>query len=99
MLALYEFCFQLVGTKKEVTIPFQLIAQNIGLNKDEVETLLIYTLSTELVHGRIVGDEETFKLSHVKPRLLDKQRMLNLKSKLAEWRNHIQQTYQKITSY
>lgn len=66
---------------------------------NEVETLLIYILSTDMMKGYIDQVGQVFHVHSVKPRVLDLARIGQLKEKFQAWNANVSKTLSLVSSY
>jgi len=74
------------------TITFKTIADRTALPEDEVELLLMKSLSLSLVKGKISGMDGTVRVTWVQPRVMDIESLTRQKSKLSDWMEKVQRT-------
>lgn len=81
LLCLMEMTF----VSKGGVLTFEEIAKKTHQNEQDVELLVMKALSLGLVKGTIDEVEKKVYLSWVQPRVLDKQQITSLRSKLEHW--------------
>lgn len=81
LLCLMEMTF----VSNDGVLTFEQIAKNTHQNVQDVELLVMKALSLGLVKGTIDEVEKKVYLSWVQPRVLDKQQITSLRSKLENW--------------
>ncbi|RWS20543.1 26S proteasome non-ATPase regulatory subunit 13-like protein [Leptotrombidium deliense] len=81
LLCLMEMAFKSTNG----VLSFTEIAEKTKLNVNEVEFLVMKALSLGLVKGSIDEVEQKVHLTWVQPRVLDKQQIVSLRSKLDVW--------------
>mmetsp|Transcript_41439 Transcript_41439/g.84728 ORF Transcript_41439/g.84728 Transcript_41439/m.84728 type:complete len:398 (+) Transcript_41439:21-1214(+) len=74
------------------TVAFSSIATRTSLPEEEVELLLMKSLSLGLVKGSISGVAETFSVSWVQPRVMDRESVGKQLGKLTDWMDKVQRT-------
>lgn len=62
------------------------------MQEEEVELLLMKSLSLGLVKGNISGVESTVTVLWVQPRVMDREAIGRQKAKLGEWMQKVQRT-------
>ncbi|XP_076819396.1 26S proteasome non-ATPase regulatory subunit 13-like [Clavelina lepadiformis] len=83
LLCLMEITFARPANNRH--IDFSEIASKTGIPIDEVEILAMKAMSLGLVQGTIDQVEEKVNMTWVQPRVLDKQQISKMKSKLEAW--------------
>jgi 26S proteasome regulatory subunit N9 len=78
--------------KGDRNLDFQLIADTTKLGLDDVELLVIKTMSLGLVKGVIDQVDQIVRISWVKPRVLPKDKIKIMSDKLARWDEQIKTT-------
>lgn len=89
VVALFDHVFFSPKSFSQQHFTFQEIANISKLSKSEVEPLLIYILSIELMEGFIDEEKEVFYIGALKPRVLDKGRIAQLKEKFQAWGTNV----------
>ncbi|EKX31540.1 26S proteasome regulatory complex, subunit RPN9 [Guillardia theta CCMP2712] len=74
------------------TVSFAPIAERTKLPEDEVELLVMKSLSLGIVKGTISGVENTFLVTWVQPRVVDKEAIKKHLVKLSDWMEKVQRT-------
>mmetsp|Transcript_38222 Transcript_38222/g.95678 ORF Transcript_38222/g.95678 Transcript_38222/m.95678 type:complete len:375 (-) Transcript_38222:56-1180(-) len=74
------------------TVSFKRIAERTALPEEEVELLLMKSLSLSLVKGTISGVDSTVRVMWVQPRVMDRESLGRQKSKLTDWMDKVQRT-------
>eukprot|EP00285_Hemiselmis_virescens_P005840 CAMPEP_0173384904 /NCGR_PEP_ID=MMETSP1356-20130122/7496_1 /TAXON_ID=77927 ORGANISM="Hemiselmis virescens, Strain PCC157" /NCGR_SAMPLE_ID=MMETSP1356 /ASSEMBLY_ACC=CAM_ASM_000847 /LENGTH=398 /DNA_ID=CAMNT_0014340495 /DNA_START=54 /DNA_END=1250 /DNA_ORIENTATION=+ len=74
------------------TVSFKRIADRTALPEDEVELLLMKSLSLSLVKGTISGVDSTVRVTWVQYRVLDRDSLGRQRAKLADWMEKVQRT-------
>jgi len=83
LLCLMEMTFRREATERQIA--FKEIAEATSLPVNQVELLLMKALSQGLVKGRIDEVDSTVSLTWVQPRVLDKNQLTTMCSKIATW--------------
>jgi 26S proteasome regulatory subunit N9 len=73
--------------EKNRRLRFADIASECLVAADQVETLIMSTMSTGLIQGVIDEVDESVIVTSVKPRMLDRDRLFLLKSRIENWAN------------
>lgn len=94
-MSLYD-CIFYQDNKKEIS--FQEISNITGIDKFQVERLLIHVLSIDLIEGHIDEPEELFIIKSLKPKNLDIKRISQLKENFSNWKNQILKTQEFINN-
>jgi len=87
LLSLMEMTFK----SNDGVITFADISKQTRIPINEIEVLVMKALSLGLVKGTIDEVEQTVHLSWVQPRVLDKNQIESMKSKLDNWFKDINQ--------
>jgi 26S proteasome regulatory subunit N9 len=74
------------------TVSFKRIAERTALPEEEVELLLMKSLSLSLVKGTISGVDSTVRVTWVQPRVMDLESLGRQKTKLTDWMDKVQRT-------
>ncbi|XP_024384021.1 26S proteasome non-ATPase regulatory subunit 13 homolog B [Physcomitrium patens] len=90
ILCLMELIFS--RPSEERTIELSLIAEKTKLSLDEVEHLLIKSLSVHLIEGVIDQVDGTVRISWVQPRVLGVPQITALKDRLENWLQKVHTT-------
>jgi 26S proteasome regulatory subunit N9 len=90
ILCLMELIFS--RPSEERTIPLSLIAEKTKLSMDDVEHLLIKSLSVHLIEGVIDQVDGTVRVSWVQPRVLGIPQITALKDRLDNWLQKVHTT-------
>ncbi len=88
ILALLDMIF--TRQKEERTIAFSLIAKIAEIKEDDVEWLLMKAMSLDLIKGEIDEIEKVVKITWMKPRILDAQRIQIMKDTIDRWKVKVQ---------
>eukprot|EP00397_Hematodinium_sp_SG-2012_P036378 GEMP01039267.1.p1 GENE.GEMP01039267.1~~GEMP01039267.1.p1 ORF type:complete len:400 (+),score=86.73 GEMP01039267.1:35-1201(+) len=83
LMALVELAFQ--QPKKHRKLDFKKIAAVCRVEQNRVEHLIMRAMSLSLIKGSIDQVNETLSFHWVKPRILDKQRLQLLQSRIDTW--------------
>ena len=83
LLAVMELSFQ--RNAKQRQLSFDEIVATTTLPKDKVELLVMKALSKGLIKGQIDQVSESVSVTWVQPRVLNKQQLCSLQSKLDVW--------------
>ena len=83
LLAVMELSFQ--RNAKQRQLSFDEIVAHTTLPKDKVELLVMKALSKGLIKGQIDQVSESVQVTWVQPRVLNKQQLCSLQSKLDVW--------------
>ena len=81
LLVLMEMTFRRDANDRQIT--FTDVSQQTGLNEDKVELLVMKALSKGLVKGHIDQVERTINLTWVQPRVLDRDQLKTIMSKIS----------------
>ena len=92
VIALYDAIFYSENSFNKQHISFREIADIAKVDLLDVERLLIHVLSIDLIKGVIDEPSEVFNISELKPRGLDKERLVQLRDKYRNWQNNVSQT-------
>lgn len=87
ILALLDLVFR--RQKEDRTITFSTVAQVTEVKEEEVEWLLIKAMSLDLIRGEIDQVDGTVKITWVKPRVLDPQRIQIVRGTIDKWKNKV----------
>ncbi|KAJ7551239.1 hypothetical protein O6H91_06G006400 [Diphasiastrum complanatum] len=90
ILCLMEIIFS--RPSEERTIPLSLIAERTRLSSEEVEFLLIKSLSVHLIEGIIDQVDGTVRVSWVQPRVLGIPQIASLRDRLDSWLQKVHTT-------
>ncbi len=82
LLVLMEMTFRRAATDRQLT--FADIAKQANMNEDKVELLVMKALSKGLVKGQIDQVDKVVHLTWVQPRVLDKEQVKTIMSKISE---------------
>jgi len=74
------------------TLPFADIATRTSLPEEEVELLLMRSLSLSLIKGSINQVEASVRVTWVQPRVMDREAIGKQTSKLKDWMEKVQRT-------
>lgn len=88
ILALLDLIFR--RQKEDRTIPFTTVAQVTEVKEEEVEWLIIKAMSLDLIRGEIDQVDATVKVTWVKPRVLDPQRIQIVRDTIDKWKTKVQ---------
>lgn len=88
ILALLDLIFR--RQKEDRTIPFTTVAQVTEVKEDKVEWLIIKAMSLDLIRGEIDQVDATVKVTWVKPRVLDPQRIQIVRDTIDKWKTKVQ---------
>ena len=88
ILALLELIFK--RQKEDRSIAFSVVAQTSEIKLEEVEWLLMKTMSLGLIRGEIDQIDQIVKVTWMKPRILDPQRIQIVKDTVDKWRYKVQ---------
>ena len=94
LMTLVEAIFHHLKTNR--LIPFSVISQATRVPLDQVEFLLIKSLSLKLVKGTIKEPEQVFEIEWVQPRVLDLGQIEELRLGISKWRAKVQETSKLI---
>jgi len=87
LLVLMEMTFRRDANDRQIT--FGDVAQQTGLGEDKVELLVMKALSKGLVKGQIDQVGSTVNLTWVQPRVLDKEQLKTIMSKITTLKDSI----------
>eukprot|EP00008_Paramoeba_atlantica_P003845 CAMPEP_0201490026 /NCGR_PEP_ID=MMETSP0151_2-20130828/24723_1 /ASSEMBLY_ACC=CAM_ASM_000257 /TAXON_ID=200890 /ORGANISM="Paramoeba atlantica, Strain 621/1 / CCAP 1560/9" /LENGTH=396 /DNA_ID=CAMNT_0047875813 /DNA_START=60 /DNA_END=1250 /DNA_ORIENTATION=+ len=90
ILSLIELIFQ--QSLSDRTIPFPVIAKATKLPVEEVELLLMKSLSLGLIKGTIDQVSQSVFISWVQPRILEIEQVSLLRDRLADWSKSVDET-------
>merc|ERR1712168_1359628 len=77
-------------------LSFQFISERTKIDLDKVEWLLMRVLSLNLVKGSIDQVEQTANLHWVQPRVLNKEQIFKMASKVESWVSHVDKQQNNI---
>mmetsp|Transcript_10875 Transcript_10875/g.12326 ORF Transcript_10875/g.12326 Transcript_10875/m.12326 type:complete len:327 (+) Transcript_10875:207-1187(+) len=83
--------------KGDRNLDFGLIADTTKLGVDDVELLVMKSMSLGLVKGTIDQVDQIVRVSWIKPRILPKDKLKIMSEKLAKWDSQIQETLTLLT--
>lgn len=83
--------------KGDRNLDFQLIADTTKIGVDDVELLVMKSMSLGLVQGTIDQVDQIVRVSWVKPRMLSKDKIKIMSEKLAKWDLQIKETLNLLT--
>ena len=83
-----EMIFQ--REKGERNLSFKLIGDELGFGEDDIEYLVMKSMSLGLVRGTIDQIEKVVRVSWVKPRILDLDRITLMRDKLQQWQDGLE---------
>ncbi|KAB7508169.1 26S proteasome non-ATPase regulatory subunit 13 [Armadillidium nasatum] len=83
LLCLMEMTFKRKAWDRQLT--FSEIAQETGLQVDQVEVMVMRALSLGLVKGTIDQVDEKVNITWVQPRVLDKKQIATMMERLRDW--------------
>lgn len=98
VIALYDEIFFSENSFNKQHISFREIANIAKIDMLHVERLLVHVLSIDLIKGVIDEPNEVFNISELKPRGLDKERVVQLRDKFRNWQGGVSQTLNFINS-
>uniref|UniRef100_A0A7S4KKK1 PCI domain-containing protein n=1 Tax=Paramoeba aestuarina TaxID=180227 RepID=A0A7S4KKK1_9EUKA len=90
ILSLIELIFQ--RSLADRTIPFSIIGEATKLPIDQVELLLMKSLSLGLIKGTIDQVDQTVFIRWVQPRILELDQVTSLRDRLGEWSKSVNDT-------
>ena len=85
ILALVDMAEQAKGV-----IHFEEIEKRCKIPRNEVEYLIMRSLSLGLIKGKIDGVDKVLEVTTVRPKLLDRQHCKEMAQKLAVWRKNVE---------
>lgn len=88
LLALIEAVFK--RPTQDRVLPFSVISKEAQVPIDEVEHLVMKALALKLIKGSLDQPSSTCTISWVQPRVLDRQQIGNLKTRLVEWSDKVE---------
>ncbi len=88
ILALLDLVF--TRQKEDRSIPFHIVAKTSEIAIDDVEWLLMKAMSLGLIRGEIDQVESIVKITWMKPRILDPQRVQVMRETVDKWRTKVQ---------
>lgn len=89
ILSLMELVFN--RPSDERTLPFKLIADATKLQVDQVELLVMKSLSLKLIKGFIDEVSQTVTVTWVQPRVLDSNQVTKMKDRIFKWTGDVHQ--------
>ncbi|TIB64755.1 hypothetical protein E3P78_00946 [Wallemia ichthyophaga] len=96
LMALIECIFK--RSSKDRVMSFSTIGAETKLPSDEVEHLIMKALSLKLIRGSIDQVSGTASINWVQPRVLDKNQIKSLASRLNEWRFKVENVAVDVNS-
>ena len=94
ILALLDLIF--TRQKEDRTIPFTVISKTSEITVDNVEWLLMKAMSLGLIRGDIDQVEQKVKVTWMKPRILDPQRIQIMRDTLDKWKSKVQENLRNL---
>lgn len=94
IMALLDYVF--TRQKEERSIPFAAIAKIADIKLEDVEWLAMKAMSLELIKGEIDEVEKIVKVTWVKPRVLDSERILIMKDTIEKWKVKVQKNLKDL---
>jgi len=94
LMALIELVFQ--RNANDRTMSFQTIAEETRLPLDEVEHLIMKALSLKLIRGSLDQVDQKAQITWVQPRVLSREQIGQLASRLGEWIDKLNTVEQRI---
>ncbi|GAA5838152.1 hypothetical protein JCM3766R1_001841 [Sporobolomyces carnicolor] len=88
LLALIEAVFK--RPTQDRVLPFSVISKEAQVPIDEVEHLVMKALALKLIRGTLDQPSSTVTISWVQPRVLDRQQIDQLKTRLVEWSDKVE---------
>ncbi|GAA5987510.1 hypothetical protein JCM5350_003109 [Sporobolomyces pararoseus] len=88
LLALIEAVFK--RPTQDRVLPFSIISKEAQVPIDEVEHLVMKALALKLIRGTLDQPSSTVTITWVQPRVLDRQQIDQLKTRLVEWSDKVQ---------
>ena len=83
-----EIIFQ--REKGDRNLSFKLIGDELGFAEDDIEYLVMKAMSLGLVKGTIDQIDKVVRVSWVKPRILDMERIILMRDKLQQWQDGLE---------
>eukprot|EP00386_Alphamonas_edax_P004895 GDKI01015409.1.p1 GENE.GDKI01015409.1~~GDKI01015409.1.p1 ORF type:complete len:414 (-),score=175.88 GDKI01015409.1:325-1479(-) len=83
LLALLELAFR--KPKKQRTLEFNEIATHCRLPVDQVEYAVMKAMSVQLLKGQIDQVDQIVRVTWIRPRILDKERLELMKERVEQW--------------
>lgn len=83
--------------KGDRNLDFSLIADTTRLRVEDVELLVMKSMSLGLVRGTIDQVDQIVRVSWIKPRMLPRDKIKVMSEKLGKWDTQIKQTLQLLT--
>eukprot|EP01006_Ploeotia_vitrea_P014592 TRINITY_DN39643_c0_g1_i2.p1 TRINITY_DN39643_c0_g1~~TRINITY_DN39643_c0_g1_i2.p1 ORF type:complete len:430 (+),score=237.95 TRINITY_DN39643_c0_g1_i2:40-1290(+) len=90
IMSLMEIAFQ--RPSDERTVPFADIAKLCQLDEDQIEMLVMKSFSLGVLRGEIDQVARSVKITWVQPRVLNMSQIKQMKERLAEWSEGVDQT-------
>ncbi|KAM0752324.1 PCI-domain-containing protein [Meredithblackwellia eburnea MCA 4105] len=87
LMALIEAVFKRPTTDR--VLPFSIIAAETRVPVDEVEILIMKSLSLKLIRGTIDQVNSTVSVNWVQPRVLDRMQIDDLRKRLGDWSDRV----------
>merc|ERR1712217_430112 len=81
---------------KQRRLNFAEIAQHCRVQPKEVEYLVMKAMCAELIKGKIDEVAQIVLVTWVKPRILDKTRILMMKMRMDEWASNVGQLLNNV---
>ncbi|CAM9680004.1 unnamed protein product [Choristocarpus tenellus] len=91
LLCLMNMVFE--RPSQERNIPFAEIAASTKLPQDQVEWLVMRAMSLKLIRGIMDQVEESLYVAWVQPRVLGKEQLGHLSSRISEWKGRVSETH------
>merc|ERR1712130_324150 len=90
LMAILELVFSRPADQR--AIPFRDVAQTTASQMEFVEPMLLRALAYELIRGKIDEVAQVIHVTWVQPRVLDKDQIMQLKSKVSSWLSKVDNT-------
>jgi len=94
ILALLDLIF--TRQKEERNLSFEMISKTSEVKLEDVEWLLMKAMSLGLIKGEIDQVEKFVKVSWMKPRVLDMQRVQIMKDTIGKWKGKVQENLKNL---
>ena len=92
IMALVDLVFRRPADER--ALPFAAIAAHCKLSEDQVEMLVMRSISLKLLRGAMDQVDAVFRVTWVQPRVLDTNQAAVIKGKLGSWAESLQNTAQ-----
>lgn len=94
ILALLDLIF--TRQKEDRNLSFEIVSKVTEVKLEEVEWLLMKAMSLGLIKGEINEVEKFVKITWMKPRVLDMQRLQMMKDTIGKWKGKVQENLRSL---